>query len=117
MVRKRHNVGPVEKAGQLGIGHIAVDEFDVLGEGAVPDLFSRELPALPRLADGEETPDNYQRMWWLARDLVRTGVLQRWAYVSYFAVCAPGQEEATFERMKNLIALAVPEYQFPPAGR
>ena len=69
------------------------------------------------VADGEETPDNYQRMWWLARDLVRTGVLQRWAYVSYFAVCAPGQEEATFERMKNLIALAVPEYQFPPAGR
>ena len=69
------------------------------------------------VADGEQTPDNYQRMWWLARDLVRTGVLQRWAYVSYFAVCAPGQEDATFERMKNLIAHSVPEYQFPPAGR
>jgi hypothetical protein len=69
------------------------------------------------VADGEETPDNYQRMWWQARDLLRTGVLQRWAYVSYFAVCAPGQEDAAFERMKNLIAHAVPEYQFPPAGR
>ena len=56
------------------------------------------------VADGEETPDNYQRMWWQARDLLRTGVLQRWAYVSYFSVCAPGQEEATFERMKNFIA-------------
>jgi hypothetical protein len=69
------------------------------------------------VADGEQTPDNYQRMWWQGRDLLRTGVLQRWAYVSYFSVCAPGQEEATFERMKNLIAHSVPEYQFPPTGR
>jgi hypothetical protein len=68
------------------------------------------------VADGEQTPDNYQRMWWQARDLLRTGVLQRWAYISYFAVCAPGQEEATFERMKNLIGHSVPEYQKPPAG-
>ena len=69
------------------------------------------------VADGEETPDNYQRMWWQARDLLRTGVLQRWAYVSCFSVCAPGQEDATFERMKNFIAHSVPEYQFPPPGR
>jgi hypothetical protein len=69
------------------------------------------------VADQEETPDNYQRMWWMGRDLLRTGVLQRWAYVSYFAVCMPGQEEATFERMKQLIAHAVPEYQKPPANR
>ena len=68
------------------------------------------------VADGEETPDNYQRMWWMARDLLRTGVLQRWAYVSYFAVCAPGREEATFERMKDLIAHAVPEFQTPPTN-
>ena len=65
------------------------------------------------VADGEETPDNYQRMWWMGRDLLRTGVLQRWAYVSYFAICAPGQEDATFERMKNLIAHSVPEFQLP----
>jgi hypothetical protein len=69
------------------------------------------------VADGEETPDNYQRMWWQARDLLRTGVLQRWAYVSYFSICAPGQEAATFERMKNFIAHSVPEYQFSPVGR
>jgi hypothetical protein len=67
------------------------------------------------VADGEQTPDNYQRMWWLARDLLRTGVLQRWAYVSYFTACAPGQEDATFERVKNLIAHSVPEFQMPPA--
>ena len=69
------------------------------------------------VADGEETPDHFQFMKWLARDLLRTGVLQRWTYVSYFAYCAPGQEDATFERMKNLIAGSVPEYQLPPAGR
>jgi Protein of unknown function (DUF3485) len=68
------------------------------------------------VADGEQTPDNYQRMWWQGRDLLRTGILQRWAYVSYFAVCLPGQEDATFDRMKILIGHSVPEYQWPPAG-
>jgi hypothetical protein len=69
------------------------------------------------VADGEETPDNYQRMWWQARDLLCTGVLQRWAYVSCFALCAPGQEDAAFERMAKLIAASVPEYQWPPLKR
>ena len=46
-----------------------------------------------------------------------TGVLQRWAYISYFTVCAPGEEDATFERMEKLIAASVPEYQLPPAKR
>lgn len=67
------------------------------------------------VADHEQTVDNVQRMWWLTRDLLSTGVLQRWAYVSYFAGCAPGQEDTTFECMKGLIAAAVPEYQYPPA--
>jgi len=43
------------------------------------------------------------------------GVLQRWAYVSFFTVCLPGQEEATFTKVKQLIAGAVPEFQQPPA--
>lgn len=69
------------------------------------------------VADGEETPDHFQFMKWLALDLLRTGVLQRWAYVSYFAVCAPGQEDATFGRMKNLIANSVAQYQFFPGDK
>jgi hypothetical protein len=69
------------------------------------------------VADREQTVDNFQRMWWLARDLLRTGVLQRWAYVSYFSFCAPGQEDATFARMNKLIAASVPEYQWPPVNR
>jgi hypothetical protein len=53
-------------------------------------------------------------MWWMARDLFRTGILQRWASISYFAACAPGQEEATFKRIKQLIAASVPEFQLVP---
>ncbi len=56
-----------------------------------------------------------ERMWQMASKLLRTGVLQRWAYVTCFAVCAPGQEDATFERMKTFIAASVPEFQlYPP---
>jgi len=44
------------------------------------------------------------------------GVLQRWAYVSYFTVCPPGTEDATFARMKTLITASVPEFQPPPAA-
>lgn len=59
-------------------------------------------------------PSGFERMWWMARELVTTGVLQRWAYVTYFAVCLPGQEEATYERLKKLIELSVPEFQLTP---
>ena len=67
------------------------------------------------VADGDQyTPRHWQRMWWMARDLLRTGVLQRWAMISYFAVCAPGQEEATFERLKKFITVSAPEFQLVP---
>lgn len=66
------------------------------------------------VADRQQTTDNVQRMWWLARDLLCTGVLQRWAYISYFTVCAPGEEDATYKRLEKLIAASVPEYQLPP---
>ena len=69
------------------------------------------------VADHEQTVDNFQRMWWLTRDLVRHGVLQRWAYISYFTVCPPGQEDATFDHLKKLIAASVPSYQWPPEAR
>ena len=63
------------------------------------------------VADNELTADHLQRMWWMARDLVRTGTLQRWAYVGCFATCLPGGEQPTFERMKQFIAAAAPEFQ------
>jgi len=66
------------------------------------------------VADGEETPDHFEMMKLLGLNLLRTGVLQRWAYVSYFSQCAPGQEDAAFARMEKLIAASVPEFQLPP---
>jgi hypothetical protein len=66
------------------------------------------------VAEDAYTAQHWQRMWWMARELLHTGVLQRWAYVSCFAVCLPGQEEATFERQKKLIAASVPEFQLTP---
>ncbi len=66
------------------------------------------------VADNEQTADHWTRIRWLARDLLRHGVLQRWAYVSYFTICYPGQEEAAYERVRELITASVPEFQLPP---
>ncbi len=67
------------------------------------------------VADGDEyTPRHWQRMWWMARDLLLTGVLQRWAMISYFTVCAPGQEEAAVQRLKKFISASAPEFQLVP---
>lgn len=70
------------------------------------------------VADGElsASVSGYERMWWMTRDLILHGTLQRWAYMSCFAQCAPGQEEATYERMKQLIAATVPGFQLTPSG-
>jgi len=56
------------------------------------------------------------RMWSMAEQLIRTGVLQRWAYISCFSPCAPGQEGATFARMKEFIAASVPDFQLYPVA-
>jgi hypothetical protein len=60
------------------------------------------------------TPSHAERMLWMARDVLLTGELDRWAYIAFFSGCAPGQEDATFERMKKLIAASVPEFQLVP---
>jgi hypothetical protein len=59
----------------------------------------------------------FERMWLMGKDLLKTGVLQRWAYVTCAAACAPGQEEVTFERLKRLIADAVPQLHRAPEAR
>lgn len=65
-------------------------------------------------AGGAQTPSHRKMIERLAAHLVTTGVLQRWAYISYFAPCEPGKEDAAFERMKKLIAASAPEFQLPP---
>ena len=49
------------------------------------------------------TNQDWERMVWMAGDLVTKGVLQRWAYVACYSVCLPGQEDATYERLKEVI--------------
>ncbi len=63
------------------------------------------------VADGAQTADEKSRTWMTARELLRSGVLQRWSYVSCFAVFYRGQEAATFERMKRFLSEAVPYFQ------
>ncbi|MFZ0828587.1 MAG: exosortase-associated EpsI family protein [Verrucomicrobiia bacterium] len=69
------------------------------------------------VADNEVTPNYVRFQYYLLRDLLFTARLQRWAYISYYTVCAPGQEEAAFARLEKLIAASVPEYQPPPVKR
>jgi len=66
------------------------------------------------VADGEYTARHWQRMWWMARDLLCTGILQRWASIGCFVSCAPGQEEAAFARLKQFISASAPEFQLVP---
>jgi hypothetical protein len=65
-----------------------------------------------------QTTDNFPAMLksMLLHQLTH-GVLQRWAYVSYFTVCPAGQEVATFARMEKLITASVPELQPPPIAK
>lgn len=66
------------------------------------------------VADGQITARHGERMWWMARDLLTQGVLQRWAYVSALAVGLPGSEELIYARIRDFLAVAVPEFQPPP---
>jgi Protein of unknown function (DUF3485) len=65
------------------------------------------------VANNEETADHNKMLERLTLDLLRTGALQRWAYISYFTRCQPGQEDATIDRIKNFIGTQVPEFQLP----
>ncbi len=64
-------------------------------------------------ADGQQTVEHNERILWYYRDLLTKRTLQRWAYVSYQTFCHPGQEDQAFERMKELIAASIPEFQKP----
>lgn len=68
------------------------------------------------VTDGQLSNDQsgFGRMWSMAKQLVVTGVLQRWAYVRFFTFCKPGQEDAAFQQIKKLMAATVPQFQMVP---
>jgi hypothetical protein len=63
------------------------------------------------VTDDKITSEEGARMWSLAKTMVEKGKLERWAYIAYFSTCLPGQEDATFERMKGFIRASTPEFQ------
>jgi hypothetical protein len=72
------------------------------------------------VADGDVTSEHVHRMWSMARGLLTTGVLQRWAYIICYSPCEPGREEETFAALEEFIAASVPEFHLtagsPVAG-
>lgn len=70
------------------------------------------------VAENRVTASHLSRVGYITYDLLRTGVLPRWAYVSCQATCLPGREEATYRRICQWISAAVPKFQLaslPPA--
>ena len=100
---------------QLPVAKWVITNFITTQDGKKAEV--RGLYVFWFVARNEETTSHWQRVWWLTRDLLTTGALQRWAYVSYFAICEPGQENTAFERVKKLIAASVPEFQLAPGEK
>lgn len=93
---------------------LPVMRMDALREVQLPDGKVERLGAVYVywfLSDTRLSNDHAQRMWWLALDLLKTGELQRWAYMGCLAACYPGQEDATYARLERFIQALVPEFQ------
>lgn len=69
------------------------------------------------VADNQLSASHWERNWSMARQVMTTGVLQRWAYIACFAQCWPGQEDATSERLEKFIQAAAPQFQLVPGPR
>lgn len=63
------------------------------------------------VADGRVASGHFERLAKMTWDLLRTGNLPRWAYISCFAPCPPGSQAETVERVKEFVAAAVPQFQ------
>ena len=67
------------------------------------------------ISENRLVPTHSELQWVISKDLITSGTLYPWAYVSCFSTCPPQYEGAALERMKRLIATSVPEFQlFPP---
>ena len=69
------------------------------------------------VADDEIAGRSEQLMWKTATHLLHTGELRRWAYIACLAVCRPGEEDATYERIQKFLAASVPEFQLASGAR
>jgi hypothetical protein len=72
------------------------------------------------VAEHHLTASHWARVGLISWDLVRRGVLPRWAYVSVFVACRPGGEPEAIRRAEAFITAAAPEFQRtrgPASGR
>jgi hypothetical protein len=93
---------------------LPVTRLSLLPEPGSANQDRRALYLYWFVTDNDYTRSQSQWMQRLLWNLVTKGVLQRWAYISCMAECPAGQEDATFERMKTMIAAAAPEFQLVP---
>jgi hypothetical protein len=63
------------------------------------------------VAEGRLTASHWGRVGWLTWDLLRKGTLPRWAYVSAFVACPPGQEARAAAEAQRFLQVAVPQFQ------
>lgn len=68
------------------------------------------------VADNVVTANHSQFGLGVIKHMLKTGELQRWAYVTYFSPCYPGQEDRAFNRIQRLMNKTLPEFQlsWPP---
>lgn len=64
--------------------------------------FVAEEDVVPRLGEAH---------WLIAQNLLFSAKLPRFAYVSAYSYCRPGEEGALLARMKRVISSSVPEFQ------
>jgi len=57
------------------------------------------------------TAEEGSRLWSMGKTILQKGVTERWAYISYFTTCQPGQESVRFRELQKLIKETVPEFQ------
>lgn len=102
-----------------GGGTLPVRKFSVRRAFKLPsgqEAEARGIYVFWFVADNQITADHNQRMLWMARDLIVTGVLQRWAYISCMVVCGPGEEAGAYQRLKEFIGEGAARFQKLPAG-
>lgn len=66
------------------------------------------------ISEDQITASHKERIMLMVRDLLKSRVLKRWAYVSFLAVAQPGVEEALDAKMIELIQQSVPQFQLTP---
>jgi hypothetical protein len=82
-----------------------------VSNGARPAMTVRGLYVYWFVTADKITARQGERFWSMAKTMVEKGELERWAYVSYFATCLPGEEKSTFEKMERFIRASVPDFQ------